>query len=263
MSCKVEWSVLRPQASGLKLALVVVLRTSYATDYVITLKRELSRHSMLRHASTLFTVLNIHVHLLLYLMPVDVTQQESQKESEPSEVGSLQDNSSVLYTPPTVSYPNLVRASHTKARKLRRQPSGIVDCHQWVVITIHFSRIKVYIDFGNSVLTKGAWINAFMRRFFRSWCFSVFGHSEYKGKQREIVEAAVLGSSQSRFHISNLNWNEHRRRCLRLSSYRDGKGIQYEHRHVVPLHCLINSTEPLLSNSRCSWKGAYFALIQY
>ncbi|KAJ7913561.1 ATP-dependent DNA helicase [Mycena leptocephala] len=65
-------------------------------------------------------------------------------------------SSSVLHTPPAVTYSNLVGPSHSKARTLRREPSGLVDCHR--------------------VLTK------------------TFGHSEYKGKQREIVEAAVRGA---------------------------------------------------------------------
>ncbi|KAF7364828.1 ATP-dependent DNA helicase [Mycena venus] len=65
-------------------------------------------------------------------------------------------SSSVLHTPPAVNYTNLVGPSHSKARTLKREPSGLVDCHR--------------------VLTK------------------IFGHAEYKGKQREIVEAAVCGA---------------------------------------------------------------------
>ncbi|KAJ7617494.1 ATP-dependent DNA helicase [Mycena polygramma] len=65
-------------------------------------------------------------------------------------------SSSVLHTPPAVTYTNLVGPSHSKAKTLRREPSGLVDCHR--------------------VLTK------------------TFGHAEYKGKQREIVEAAVRGA---------------------------------------------------------------------
>ncbi|KAJ7274146.1 P-loop containing nucleoside triphosphate hydrolase protein [Mycena rebaudengoi] len=66
------------------------------------------------------------------------------------------DSSSVMHTPPVVSYTNLAGPSHSKAKTLRREPSGLVDCHR--------------------VLTK------------------TFGHSEYKGKQREIVEAAIRGA---------------------------------------------------------------------
>ncbi|KAJ6508301.1 ATP-dependent DNA helicase [Mycena sanguinolenta] len=65
-------------------------------------------------------------------------------------------SSSALQTPPAVTYDNLVGPSHSKAKLLRREPSGLVDCHR--------------------VLTK------------------TFGHAEYKGKQREIVEAAVRGA---------------------------------------------------------------------
>ncbi|KAF7348226.1 ATP-dependent DNA helicase [Mycena sanguinolenta] len=65
-------------------------------------------------------------------------------------------SSSALQTPPAVTYDNLVGPSHSKAKSLRREPSGLVDCHR--------------------VLTK------------------TFGHAEYKGKQREIVEAAVRGA---------------------------------------------------------------------
>ncbi|KAJ7701417.1 P-loop containing nucleoside triphosphate hydrolase protein [Mycena rosella] len=68
----------------------------------------------------------------------------------------LDDSSSALHTPPAVSYTNLVGPSHSKAKSLRREPSGLVDCHR--------------------ILTK------------------TFGHLEYKGKQREIVEAAVHGA---------------------------------------------------------------------
>ncbi|KAJ7464681.1 ATP-dependent DNA helicase [Mycena galericulata] len=68
----------------------------------------------------------------------------------------LDDSSSVLHMPPAVSYTNLVGPSHSKVKTLRREPSGLVDCHR--------------------VLTK------------------TFGHAEYKGKQREIVEAAVRGA---------------------------------------------------------------------
>ncbi|KAJ7078605.1 ATP-dependent DNA helicase [Mycena belliarum] len=66
------------------------------------------------------------------------------------------ESSSVLHTPPAVSYTNLVGVSHSKARTLRREPSGLVDCRR--------------------VLTR------------------TFGHSEYKGKQGEVVEAAVRGA---------------------------------------------------------------------
>ncbi|KAJ7143581.1 P-loop containing nucleoside triphosphate hydrolase protein [Mycena crocata] len=65
-------------------------------------------------------------------------------------------SSSILHTPPPVAYTNLVGPSHSKAKTLRREPSGLVDCHR--------------------ALTK------------------TFGHAEYKGKQREIVEAAVRGA---------------------------------------------------------------------
>ncbi|KAJ7741355.1 ATP-dependent DNA helicase [Mycena metata] len=64
--------------------------------------------------------------------------------------------SSSLHTPPPVVYTNLVGPSHSKAKTLRREPSGLVDCHR--------------------VLTK------------------TFGHADWKGKQREIVEAAVCGA---------------------------------------------------------------------
>ncbi|KAJ7364939.1 ATP-dependent DNA helicase [Mycena albidolilacea] len=65
-------------------------------------------------------------------------------------------SSSVLHTPPAVTYTNLVGPSHSKAKTLRREPSALVDCHR--------------------ILTK------------------TFGHADYKGKQREIVEAAVRGA---------------------------------------------------------------------
>ncbi|KAJ7160113.1 ATP-dependent DNA helicase [Mycena filopes] len=65
-------------------------------------------------------------------------------------------SSSALHTPPPVVYTNLVGPSHSKAKTLRREPSAFVDCHR--------------------VLTK------------------TFGHAEYKGKQRDIVEAAVCGA---------------------------------------------------------------------
>ncbi|KAK7022124.1 ATP-dependent DNA helicase [Favolaschia claudopus] len=65
-------------------------------------------------------------------------------------------SSSALHTPPPVAYTNLAGPSHTKAKTLRREPSGLVDCHR--------------------VLTK------------------TFGHADYKGKQREVVEAAVRGA---------------------------------------------------------------------
>ncbi|KAF7299551.1 ATP-dependent DNA helicase [Mycena chlorophos] len=66
------------------------------------------------------------------------------------------DSSSLLHTPPSVVYDNLTTPSQPQARALRREPSGLVDCHR--------------------VLTK------------------IFGHQSYKGKQREIVEAAVRGA---------------------------------------------------------------------
>ncbi|KAF7298698.1 ATP-dependent DNA helicase [Mycena indigotica] len=66
------------------------------------------------------------------------------------------DSSSSIHTPPSVVYDNIAGPSHSKAKSLRREPSGLVDCHR--------------------VLTK------------------VFGHADYKGKQREIVEAAVRGA---------------------------------------------------------------------
>ncbi|KAJ7133631.1 P-loop containing nucleoside triphosphate hydrolase protein [Mycena epipterygia] len=69
---------------------------------------------------------------------------------------ALDDSSSVLHTPPAVSYSNIVAPSHTKAKTLRREASGLIDCHR--------------------VLTK------------------TFGHAGYKGKQQEIVEAAIRGA---------------------------------------------------------------------
>ncbi|KII90932.1 hypothetical protein PLICRDRAFT_174284 [Plicaturopsis crispa FD-325 SS-3] len=75
---------------------------------------------------------------------------------EPSDAVEPAFSSSVLRTPPPVTYPNIQQTSHTKPRKLRRGKSFIVDPHH--------------------VLTR------------------VFGHTEYKGKQREIVEAAIRGA---------------------------------------------------------------------
>ncbi|KAJ7643735.1 ATP-dependent DNA helicase [Roridomyces roridus] len=67
-------------------------------------------------------------------------------------------SSSVLHTPPAVTYTNLPGPSHSasKPRELRRAGSGLVDCHH--------------------ILTK------------------TFGHAGYKGKQKEIVDAAVRGA---------------------------------------------------------------------
>ncbi|KAJ7069443.1 ATP-dependent DNA helicase [Mycena amicta] len=65
-------------------------------------------------------------------------------------------SSSAIHTPPSVVYDNLAAPSHSKAKALRREPSALVDCHR--------------------VLTR------------------IFGHQDYKGKQREIVEAAVRGA---------------------------------------------------------------------
>ncbi|KAK7048706.1 ATP-dependent DNA helicase [Favolaschia claudopus] len=61
-------------------------------------------------------------------------------------------SSSALHTPPPVAYTNLAGPSHTKAKTLRREPSGLLT----LVIA--------------------------------------FGHADYKGKQREVVEAAVRGA---------------------------------------------------------------------
>ncbi|KAJ6583974.1 ATP-dependent DNA helicase [Mycena vulgaris] len=66
-----------------------------------------------------------------------------------------QDDAALEGSSSLVSYTNLVGASHSKAKILRREPSGLIDCH----------RVP-----------------------------TAFGHSEYKGKQREIVEAAVRGA---------------------------------------------------------------------
>ncbi|KAF7291469.1 ATP-dependent DNA helicase [Mycena kentingensis (nom. inval.)] len=74
----------------------------------------------------------------------------------PSAEDALDEPSSDLRTPPSVVYHNLVDSGQSRAKKLRREPSAFIDCHR--------------------VLTK------------------VFGHSDYKGKQREIVEAAVRGA---------------------------------------------------------------------
>ncbi|EMD39586.1 hypothetical protein CERSUDRAFT_111898 [Gelatoporia subvermispora B] len=70
--------------------------------------------------------------------------------------GDLTAESSILLTPPNVlEYPNL-HSEDLHPMKLRRGPSGLIDCHD--------------------VLAK------------------TFGHKEYKGKQKQIVEAAVQGA---------------------------------------------------------------------
>ncbi|CAK5283923.1 unnamed protein product, partial [Mycena citricolor] len=67
-------------------------------------------------------------------------------------------SSSILRTPPAVTYTsaNLAGPSQTKAKTLRRDASGSVDC--WRVLT------------------------------------KVFGHTSYKGKQQVVVEAAACGA---------------------------------------------------------------------
>ncbi|KDQ62727.1 hypothetical protein JAAARDRAFT_66384 [Jaapia argillacea MUCL 33604] len=65
-------------------------------------------------------------------------------------------SSSSLRTPPRVTYDNLMESTRKRPKTLRRQPSAVVDCFH--------------------VLSK------------------VFGHTEFKGKQKQIVEAAVSGA---------------------------------------------------------------------
>ncbi|KIM80981.1 hypothetical protein PILCRDRAFT_509928 [Piloderma croceum F 1598] len=66
-------------------------------------------------------------------------------------------SSSLLQTPPAVSYPNLGdTGTEVKPQKLRRASNGIVDCDHVLKHT--------------------------------------FGYSEYRGKQKAIVEAAVSGA---------------------------------------------------------------------
>ncbi|KAH9947446.1 ATP-dependent DNA helicase [Amylocystis lapponica] len=85
----------------------------------------------------------------------DIARSMSCDASPSSPVRNF-DMSSSLLTPPLASYPNLSPGRDVKPSKLRRTRSAVEEC-------------------------MGVLKNT-------------FGHTEYKGKQKEIVEAAVLGA---------------------------------------------------------------------
>ncbi|KAJ7213916.1 P-loop containing nucleoside triphosphate hydrolase protein [Mycena pura] len=97
-----------------------------------------------------------NITLLHSFLPSYMMDPLPEDQTEPEDDDTIPVYSSSLHTPPAVIYTNLVGPSHTKAKRLRREPSALIDCHR--------------------VLTK------------------TFGHEDYKGKQREIVEAAVRGA---------------------------------------------------------------------
>jgi hypothetical protein len=73
---------------------------------------------------------------------------------------------------------------------------------------------------------------------------TAFGHSSYKGKQTEIIEAAVLGSFLSTEVILLTHDNHYRDGCPCLGTYWNGEGGR-----CSPYHFGDGSTDSVLRAS--------------
>lgn len=112
--------------------------------------------------------------------------------------------------------------------------------------------------FGNGSQSTKMSLQCFDRKFVHSRSSSgkvthtqlvAFGHSDYKGKQREIVEAAALGASE--LHATGMQaYTSIREGCLCAGSDRNGQGETWPGSNLQ--RCSAAFPESMFSSASCS-----------
>lgn len=118
---------------------------------------------------------------------------------------------------------SLVPRSTLQNLAAEKEAEKAANCVKFVSHMLGFCRISYLLC---RILTESRFpVNVIVWCHYWSDQWSVFCHTKYKGKQKEIVEAATSGESLGYNCVKTTNYLPYRIGCLCISTYGNGQGI--------------------------------------